>query len=129
MPNRRQERRAERESYMEAILAKAGLESWNSFVTELPVPSDIAPALISSRAELLKIVKPRALSAEECATLYKLIGGLLDTNNALREHAKDLAQLVDNWEGNFKGLASLGFRIKNFANFKAPTNFDEDDVG
>jgi Trm5-related predicted tRNA methylase len=105
---------------------EAKLDSWNSFVTELKVPQDIIPAIITGRPELLMLATPRAMSAEEVKDLYKLIGGLVETNIALREHTAKVAQLVDNWGNNFKALQSIGEKIRNFANFKLST--DEEPV-
>src|SRR5262245_37542622 len=68
----------------------AKLDSWNAFVEELHAPPEIALALATGQAELIRLAKPRPLTAEDCAALYKLIAGLLDTNAALREHAAEL---------------------------------------
>jgi len=95
----------------------ARLDSWNSFVEPLNVPSDIYPAILTLRHELMKTAPARALTAEECKTVYAVIGGLIETNAALRFHAERLAQLVDSWAGNFKALERTGQRIQRFANF------------
>jgi hypothetical protein len=102
--------------YITELSNKASLDSWNSFVEELRVPGDIAPMLTSGRHQL----RPpgRALTAEECEVLYRLIGGLVETNAALRQHAHELAHLMHIWTDAFKQLHTVGYRIQQFANFK-----------
>jgi len=95
----------------------ARLDSWTSFVEPLDVPSDIYPAILTLRHQLMKAAPARALTAEECKTVYAVIAGLIETNAALRSHAERLAQLVDNWADNFKALQRTGQRIQRFANF------------
>ncbi len=103
---------------IERLASQCKLASWSSFVEELKVPRDIYPALESNRPEMLALAVPRPMDADEVAVLYKLIGGLVRTNQALREHAEQLARLVDNWSQMFQGLASTGQRIHDFANFR-----------
>lgn len=100
------------------LAARAKLNSWNSFVEELQVPSEIYPALLTNRMELLKLAKPRELSVKECAGLYQLIGGLIETNSALREHAAEVAHQTKIWADAFKQLHAVGQRIEKFAQFK-----------
>lgn len=95
----------------------AKLDSWSSFVEELQVPSEVYPAVVTNRPQLLRAIPPRALSADEAAVLYKLIAGLIETNVALRQHASELASLVDNWLTLFKGITSGADRIQRFAHF------------
>jgi hypothetical protein len=108
------------------LIALGRLNSWNSFIEELQVPGDLQAALLTGRGTLVKIAPPRALSAEECETLYKLIGGLIDTNAALREHAAEVAHLVDLWAGSFTQLDTLGRRIQHYANFRVPEKEEEE---
>lgn len=109
--------REERLAQLRELSAACTLDSWNSFVRELTVPGDLVPALLTNRPELLGLLKPRALSEEECGQLYTLIGGLLETNAALRQHAQTTAQLVEDWMSNFVGLQATAEKIQMFANF------------
>jgi len=111
-----------------AELAKhARLDSWNSFVEELQVPSDLYPALLTLRPQLLRAVTPRALTADECRALYQCIAGIIETNAALREHAEQVANLTQNWLDAFRGLDSIGRQIVDFAKFRAPVEDNDDD--
>jgi hypothetical protein len=102
-----------------AELAKrARLDGWTSFVEALQVPAELAPAIMTGRVELLKITPTRDYSAAEVAVLFKLIGALMETNAALREHAQEVAHLVDNWASAFKTLAAVGAKVEKFANFR-----------
>lgn len=99
------------------LARKATLESWGSFVEELQVPSEIYPALVTNRPELLRLAQPRALTAEEVGVLYRLIGGLLETNAALRAHASQVANLVHDWRAAVDGFVSTARKVENFAQF------------
>jgi hypothetical protein len=94
------------------------LDSQYSFVDEMTVPMDLSVALLTGRNELLALARPRAITAEEHAVLLKLIGGLIRTNQALREHSSQVAQVVDNWMSQFKGLSGVANQIGHFANFR-----------
>src|SRR4051812_34789126 len=78
------------------------LDNWTAFVNEMTVPADIYPALASGRPELIKIIQPRELTAAEAKALFDIVGTLIETNMALREHAERLAQLTDTWADSFK---------------------------
>jgi hypothetical protein len=110
-----------------ALAHRAKLEGWNSFVEELKVPSELYPALLTMRPQLLKAIKPRALDEAECAALYQLICGLIETNAALREHAEGVAKLAHDWSAAFVGLERLARKITDFASFRVPTDEDNDD--
>ncbi len=97
---------------------RAKLDTWSTFVEGLQVPADIAPAMMSGRVELLRLATPRPMDAEEVGKLYKLIGGLIETNMALQEHASELANFMVQWRQAFGGLESIGRRIVQFARFE-----------
>lgn len=103
----------------------AKLDSWNVFVEELQVPGDIYPALQTNRPELLRLARPRALTEAECAVLYKLIGGLMETNAALRQHTERVANLTDRLTAAMKGFDSAAQAINDFANFRSSLSTDE----
>jgi hypothetical protein len=107
---------------------KAKLDSWNSFVEELKVPSELYPALLTSRPELVVAATPRAMNADECKIIYKLIGGLLETNAALREHTARVAQLAENLSSQMLGFQRVAHQIELFANFKNPEHEDAEDA-
>lgn len=105
----------------------AKLDSWSSFVEALDVPSDIAPALLTGRRELMAAVQPRDLPAFQVEKLYKIIGVLLETNAALRQHTERVAILTNRLNDALKGFDSTARSIDDFANFRVPQE-DEDDV-
>jgi len=92
------------------------LDNWTSYVHEMQVPRDLFPAIMTGRHQLMP--KGRALTADECQTVYNMLATLLETNAALREHTEQTAILVTEWQNAFKALETLGLRIKNFANLK-----------
>jgi len=105
------------------------LTKWNSFVRDLHVPNDMAPAFLTGRMELLCLAKPRALTEEECKQVYELIGGILETNNALREHAAMVADLADRVIGGLHALERPLQQLRDFGNFRTPVDDGEDDEG
>lgn len=100
------------------LAAKAKLDSWNSFVEELQIPSELYPALVTSRPELIKVAKPRPLTAEETAVLYRLIGALIETNQALREHASAVSSFVKEWVSSISGAMTNARKVAAFARFQ-----------
>ena len=109
-----------------AAQAFEDLPSWSAFVKTIQVPNDLTPGVVTMRPELIKIAKPRPLTADECRVLYDLIADLVATNNALRSHAQEVAQMTDNWLTNFAGIQSIGNRIASFANFQHFSNEEHD---
>lgn len=107
---------------LDALINELGprcrLDSYTSFVQELPVLRELMPALATGRTELLAAANPRPLSQDECAAMFKLVGGLIETNFALREHAEQLALMTTNWAQAFKHLHSVGDKVARFANFQ-----------
>lgn len=115
---------------IDRLIEQTKLNSWTDFVDALNVPTDLFPAMMSNRPELVKLVKSRPLSAVEHQVYLDLIAGLMETNAALREHASQLARLTTNWSHAFVGLRNIGQRIERFANFKRSTSTSngEEDV-
>jgi hypothetical protein len=110
---------------LDKIIAKGRLDSWKSFIEEIHVPDDLMPAVSSGRAELIKSVQPRALSAEGHRVLLELIGGYMRTNEALRDHAWVLAKLVRNWvHSGLTHLHNTEQRIQRFAHFELENGDD-----
>lgn len=97
---------------------KRRLDSLNSLVEQVQLPADVYPALQTGRTELLKIMAPRPMSAEECAAVYKLLAVMIETNQALIDHGQQLAQLVSNWGAAFVQLNTIGNQIEQFARFE-----------
>jgi hypothetical protein len=94
------------------------MDNWAEFIGDFELPEDLLPAVMSGRYELVRAATPRAMTGEEVAKLYRLIGVLLETNAALREHAQQVAEQVGIWTDAFKHLNSVGNRIEHFANFR-----------
>lgn len=103
---------------LEEVEQAQPLDHWTSFIETLHFPREMAPAMVTGRPELLAILQPRDLTAAECKVMFDLIGGLIRTNIALRQHAEKVSQLTDNWAGAFKQLASVGYDIQAFAKFE-----------
>lgn len=113
----RRNKAQELDDEIKRLAGECKLDRWTSLVEEIKVPGDMYPALASGRPELIKLIQPRDLSAEEAKVLFDIIASLIGTNIALREHAQQLAQFTDNWTEAFKHLHSIGNRIQRFANF------------
>ena len=101
------------------------LRDWTCFVAELPVPSELVMALQTNRIELAKSAKPRPMSEEEVGMLFTLIGGLLETNAVLREHASLVSQLTHQMSESLRGVNASIDKIVRFADFQTP---DEDEA-
>lgn len=123
----RHNRAVELDAEIKRLSVACRLDAWNAFVEEMKVPGDIYPALASGRPELIKLVQPRALTADEAKVLFDIIASLIGTNIALREHAEKVAQLVDNWAGMFAGLQGTGQRIQRFAQFDRDASLDDEE--
>lgn len=96
------------------------LTSWNSFVNEIQVPSELAPAFMTRRVDLVRLAVPRALTPEECFALYQVIGGLLETNEALRDHARMVSELAQQLTGGLAGTLHAARRMRMFSDFRDP---------
>lgn len=114
------------DALLEDLTERTKLRSWSAFVEDSRVPSDLMPAVITQRAELVRVVKPRILTASEHEVYLSLIATLLETNQALREHAQHVAQLTNNLVGHLTGFHSAARNIEHFANFRAIDNGDEE---
>ena len=112
---------------IEEYRERCSLNSVNAFVRETPrLPTEIGAALLSGRTELISFAKPRDMKSDEVAALYQLIGVLVETNAALRDHTSAVAQMVTQWTDAFKHLASLGQNIDALAHFdKTPIEEEE----
>ena len=110
------------------LARKAKLDAWNAFVEELKVPSELFPALMTNRPEMVRLAPRRPLSAEEADALYNLIAGLIETNSALREHAAQVATLVQDWMSGIHGLISTARKVRQFARFEHNGITEGDDV-
>jgi len=123
---KRRQRNLTQAELLERIERVSKLDNWNSFIEEISVPGDMAPALLTGRPELLRIVQPRPLTIEECAAIYKLVMVLIETNMALREHAETVAHMVNNMMNGFTNVYATENRIDAFANFRQADD-DADD--
>lgn len=94
------------------------LASWNAFVREMKLPSDLYPAMQTGRMELLALVKARAMTEAEVKLLLDMISNLIQTNYCLQKHAEQLAIMVNGWAGAFTHLRSMGEKVQDFANFR-----------
>jgi hypothetical protein len=115
--NTHTDKAAELDAYIKDIRRRCNLDSWTHFVNDVDVPGDLYPALASNRPELIKAIPPRQLEPEEAKALFNIIGTLIETNAALKEHAAHTAKMVLQWGDAFKHLRSLGYSIERFATF------------
>jgi hypothetical protein len=113
---RKQTRAEKLDEFLRA--AKFKLQGWNQFTADMLVPAEFGAALITGRPELLRLVPPTALTAEQTKALYNLVATLIETNTELQQHAQMVAKVVSDWSEQFKGLSSLGWQIERFANFE-----------
>lgn len=97
------------------------MNSWTSFIRDLPVPSELQPAVMTGRFELVNLAQVRPLSADECRAMFDLVKGLLETNQVLREHAQLVATGVQTIVGNLKGSINVADRMVRLANFQEPS--------
>lgn len=112
------------EESLQEIQAK--LSKWSDFISELQVPGDIVPAISTGRIELLKLAQPRPLSVEECNVLYKFIGGLLETNQALQQHASLISRMAAEVERTISGVEGVAGRLRAYADFRSPIEGDDE---
>jgi hypothetical protein len=99
------------------LMAESKLRSWRGFVAALDVPGEIAPAVQTGRPELIRLAKPRALTEGEAGALYGVIAGLIDTNQALQQHAAGVARLAGSAAGQAAGTVRMLGRIEDYAKF------------
>lgn len=102
------------------------MESANSFIRALDVPADLAPAFLTGRVELIRLAKPRPLTEDECRVLYNLIGGLLETNQVLREHATAVSDAAGDIAGAVHGLSTVSERLRLLANWREDVSEEEE---
>lgn len=117
--NRRGKRLSELDARIEHLRNLSRLDSWNNFVSELQVPSYLMPGIITMRPELLLAAAPGPLGPEEVKVLLRVMGGLMETNAALRQHAELLAGLTDDALGMLKGLNGTLGKIGDYAHFRS----------
>lgn len=108
------------------------LQKWNEFADEIRIfDNAMAAALMANRPELARLSPyaqgKQAVTPEQTKMLYETIFTLVETNRLLQQHAEQVACIVDNWMGNFKGLLKAAHEIQNFANFRQVLEMDEDD--
>ena len=117
------EKAADLDARMRDLATKSSLESVTSFVRDAKIPSDLLPAFLSNRPELIGLAPARDMTAEEGKYLYDLIRVLMETNQALREHSLEVSKLVEQWGAQFKGMARSAMNIEKYA------AFDHDQIG
>lgn len=111
---------------IQTLRQQCKLGCWTELVEEVSAPPDIALALLSGRPELIGMAKIRPLNEDECRQLYHLIRVLLLTNRELQRHAEQMALLVEQFEGHFKGIARLASDIQKYAQFQQPVREDDE---
>lgn len=112
------------------LATRARINGWNEFVEGLNIPSELVPAFVTCRPELVRLAQVRPLTAEEAQALYTLIGALLETNMVLREHAQQVETMIQNWVGSIYGMVGVAGRIGRFAAFRhddAASEGEDDD--
>src|SRR5262245_51819952 len=72
----------------------AWLRTPSEYAEEIQVPGDLLPALASNRPEMLKLVRPRALTADEHKTYLELIRIAMETNYALQCRLRQMEERI-----------------------------------
>lgn len=111
---------------IEELRQKAGLSNWSELVAEIRLPSDLAVAVATNRPEMARLAKPRALTEEECAHLYKAIEVYIRTNQALQQHSHRVADLAERWLTLFAGIAAVGRDLVGYARWETHRRDDNE---
>lgn len=115
----------ETEATLIAIQEK--LDGWASLCEEVPLPSDLAAALMTGRPELVALCKPRDMTAAEVAPLLNLIRVLLKTNRLLQEHAQAVSEMAFDARRLLQGTVTKLFRLGDYASFNSPIEENSDE--
>jgi len=104
------------------------LQHWNELVENVnAIDPSLAIAIDSGRGSVVKAFAPRPLTAEEAKLLFHLVGVMIETNQALQQHAQQTAELVNQWVGHFKGMFKTARMIESFAHFKNLHDEEDDE--
>jgi len=102
------------------------LKASNEFTADVSVPPDLYPGFAASRPVLLRAWQERAFSAEESRQVVDALATLLETNQALREHAAAVEQQVTNVRTLLKGAMTSVQRLRDLAAFRTPTEGEDE---
>lgn len=91
------------------------------------LPTPVIAAVTSGRGCMALAAKNIVMEQREAEALVDLIAALVDTNQALRQHAERVASLVNLWTTQIRGLESLTDRIVDFAHFRSVVEGDDED--
>ena len=95
------------------------MENFNCFSDEINnLPPEIHFALTTNRKEFLNAFDYRVLDQQEFKSVIKLLGILIDTNQALREHSIELGKLMDQVQGSLLSLEVSCSKLSNKAHFR-----------
>jgi hypothetical protein len=102
------------------------LRSWNDLTREIALPAEFALGVMTGRQELLRMIN-RPLSVEEARQVARAMAILIETNQALQDHYRHLAEMVRQADGLIKGLPTKLTQLEGFTEFRSPVC--EDDAG
>jgi hypothetical protein len=104
-------------------LVKSPLDAVNALTESVTLPTDFSVALMSGRPEMVKMIRrPNGLNANETAQVANGFGVLLQTNQALQDHVKTMAEQIKQLHGALKGVMGKLDYINDLANFRNPVD-------
>lgn len=118
-----------RNEIMEAEKASK-LRSVTELTQAVTAQGELAFAITTGRHEFIRMAKPRPLSEQECAQVYKLISVLIQTNDELQRRNQnvadwtvEIARILSRIDVVTRGLPSLHnlmLTVRDYANFGKP---------
>jgi hypothetical protein len=101
------------------------MRCWTDLAGEIKgLPPEWAAALSSGRAQLVHFFIPRPLTMDETVAVANALVVLLETNQRLQEHSRELATILGQARDNANGLYLKILACEQRANFQADMNDD-----
>lgn len=95
------------------------LRSWTELTDSVGgLPPLVAAALCSGRRELLLMADDTAFTPAETRAVLKLVAVLLDTNQELQRHSREVAERLRHVRDTLAGLYTQVDTTHDFANFR-----------
>lgn len=99
-------------------------------IRDIELPLELAAAVQTGRTQLLEPTRQRIIGttangnlsalSQTAEHLLNLVAVLMETNQALREHAAFVEHRLDDLCGNLGGVHRMAERLKDIANFRDP---------
>jgi hypothetical protein len=91
------------------------------------VPAEIAAAISAARPELLKLVKPRALTVEEAASLYDVIASLIRQSFEAQLKVERLLVKIAAFHQHAQDMELLARQLSSAAHVAFHASAEQDD--